>query len=227
MAKRFTATEKWQDPWFRKLPPDFKALWFFLLEQCDHAGIWKVDFDAFKYFIGREFDKDVVFAKMNDGKDRIIELNCGSKWMIVDFVTFQYGDLNPENRAHASVISVLKKEGAYKGLTRGLQAPMDKDKDKELDKDKGGVGGFPTLEEVQEYCQERKNGVDPEKWFDFYSSKGWMIGKNRMKDWKAAVRTWEKSESKNMTKEDKDKRFLEAMAKERERDERVKEMCRA
>ena len=50
----------------------------------------------------------------------------------------------------------------------------------------------PTLDEVSEYCRERGNRVDPEKWFDFYASKGWMIGKNKMKDWKAAVRTWEK-----------------------------------
>ena len=49
----------------------------------------------------------------------------------------------------------------------------------------------PTLEEVRAYCLERKNNVDPEKWIDFYSSKGWMIGKNKMRDWKAAVRTWE------------------------------------
>jgi hypothetical protein len=51
----------------------------------------------------------------------------------------------------------------------------------------------PTLEEVQAYCKERNNKVDAERWYDFYSSKGWMIGKNKMKDWKAAVRTWEKS----------------------------------
>ena len=51
----------------------------------------------------------------------------------------------------------------------------------------------PTLDEVREYCQERGKGVDPEKWFDFYSSKGFMIGKNKMKDWRAAVRTWEKN----------------------------------
>ena len=50
----------------------------------------------------------------------------------------------------------------------------------------------PTLDEVAEYCRERGKGVDPEKWFDFYASKGWMIGKNKMKDWRAAVRTWEK-----------------------------------
>ena len=53
----------------------------------------------------------------------------------------------------------------------------------------------PTVEEVRAYCLERKNGVDPEKFVDFYSAKGWRIGKDPMKDWKAAVRTWEKRES--------------------------------
>jgi uncharacterized protein YdaU (DUF1376 family) len=53
---------------------------------------------------------------------------------------------------------------------------------------------LPTIEEVKAYCLERGNAVDPEKWFDFYSSKGWMIGKNEMRDWKAAVRTWEKGQ---------------------------------
>lgn len=50
---------------------------------------------------------------------------------------------------------------------------------------------LPTIEEVRAYCKERGNDVDPSKWHNFYSAKGWMIGKNKMKDWKAAVRTWE------------------------------------
>lgn len=56
---------------------------------------------------------------------------------------------------------------------------------------------LPTLEDVKNYCLERNNGVDPQRWYDFYSSKGWMIGKNKMKDWKAAVRTWEKNNFSN------------------------------
>ena len=51
----------------------------------------------------------------------------------------------------------------------------------------------PTLEEVKTYCLERDNGIDPEAFIDYYESKGWMVGKNKMKDWKAAVRTWEKN----------------------------------
>ena len=51
----------------------------------------------------------------------------------------------------------------------------------------------PTLEEVQAYCIERKNNVDAERFIDYYTSNGWKVGKNKMKNWKAAVRTWERN----------------------------------
>jgi hypothetical protein len=53
----------------------------------------------------------------------------------------------------------------------------------------------PTLDEVAAYCKERKNRVDAGRFVDFYTAKGWMVGKNKMKDWKSAVRTWERSSS--------------------------------
>jgi len=49
----------------------------------------------------------------------------------------------------------------------------------------------PTPEEVVEYCRERRNQVDPKAWYDHYESNGWKVGRNAMKDWKAAVRSWE------------------------------------
>lgn len=48
----------------------------------------------------------------------------------------------------------------------------------------------PTLEDVIAYCEEKRNGVDPEKWFNYYESNGWKVGKNSMKNWKACVNTW-------------------------------------
>lgn len=51
----------------------------------------------------------------------------------------------------------------------------------------------PTLEEVRSYCAERKNNVDAQRFIDYYSSNGWMVGKNKMKDWRAAVRNWERN----------------------------------
>lgn len=52
----------------------------------------------------------------------------------------------------------------------------------------------PTIDEVRAYCAERKNGIDPQKFIDHYTSNGWRVGKVPMQDWKAAVRTWEKGE---------------------------------
>lgn len=53
----------------------------------------------------------------------------------------------------------------------------------------------PTVEDVSAYCKERKNRVDAQRFVDFYASKGWKVGQNPMKDWKAAVRTWEQRDN--------------------------------
>ena len=55
----------------------------------------------------------------------------------------------------------------------------------------------PSVDEVAEYCRQRGNSVDPNTFVDFYECKGWMVGKSKMKDWKAAVRTWERSRDNN------------------------------
>ena len=57
----------------------------------------------------------------------------------------------------------------------------------------------PTLSEIKQYCIERNNNVNAEHFFDYYESNGWKVGKNSMKDWKAAVRTWERSEYRKST----------------------------
>ena len=67
---------------------------------------------------------------------------------------------------------------------------IDIDIDKENNKRKNFIK--PTLEEVNQYCLERKNNIDPENFIDYYNSNGWKVGKNQMKDWKAAIRTWER-----------------------------------
>lgn len=159
MAKRFTDSRKWDDPWFRKLPCQYKAFFIFLIDKCDHAGIWKVDFESAEFHIGEKLNKDEII-KIMDG--RIIELK--EKWFIPKFINFQYqvssvAELNPENRVHKSVIDLLKKEGAIKGLKSPLQGCKDKDKDK--DKDKGVVKGEVALtqEEHQRLIDTYGSGI--------------------------------------------------------------------
>ena len=73
---------------------------------------------------------------------------------------------------------------------------LDKEIEKDNNKsDKPTTKRFtpPSLEEVQAYCTERNNNVDAERFINHYTSNGWMVGRNKMKDWKAAVRTWERN----------------------------------
>ena len=71
-----------------------------------------------------------------------------------------------------------------------------KEEEKEIHKEKEKKKGKfvkPTLEEVKEYCEKRKNNIDPEMFYNFYESKNWMIGKNKVSNWKACVITWERN----------------------------------
>lgn len=88
-----------------------------------------------------------------------------------------------------------KKTGHKRGHMTEHMENENENENKDLDKSRNKKIP-PTFEQVNEYCKERKNNVDAEKFINFYESKGWYIGKNKMKDWKAAVRTWETSEQK-------------------------------
>lgn len=86
-------------------------------------------------------------------------------------------------------------QGIKLSLTGGIKQSLTNNKDinnKNNNKDNRVAFTPPTLEEVARYCAERHNNVDPETFIDFYQSKGWKVGNTKMKDWKAAVRTWEK-----------------------------------
>lgn len=74
----------------------------------------------------------------------------------------------------------------------------------------------PSIEEVQAYCEERGNSVDPESFVDFYESKGWVVGKSPMKDWKAAVRTWERNGYGNQNKVESARKDVLYKPRERE-----------
>ena len=137
MPKRFTDTMKWDDPWFGDLSKDNKLAWGFLCDKCDHAGIWKVNERLAVFHLGQMPDIKALGG-------RVIQLSPG-KWFLPKFVNFQYGNLNPSNRVHASIIAILKKEGASKALKRPLRGSNDKDKDKDKDVVENGFDRFWEL----------------------------------------------------------------------------------
>ena len=113
---------------------------------------------------------------------------------------------------------VSKRLAKGEAMLKHTETETDKDKDKETNTDKDTVNNNPpisplkkgedkpknpkrfikpTIEQIKEYCKERNNGVDAEKFLNYYESNGWRVGKNPMKSWQAAVRTWERNKFDN------------------------------
>jgi hypothetical protein len=108
VAKRFTDTDKWKDDWFLELEPTMKIFWIYMLDTCDHAGIWKVNFKLASYCLGAILDRQSAEKAF---KDRITVVS-EDKWHIPKFISFQNkGKLNPKNKAHLGVVRALKLNG--------------------------------------------------------------------------------------------------------------------
>lgn len=137
MAKRLIDTDIFKKGFVKSLEAPYKLLWLYIINDCNHAGIWEVEFDVAAMRLGLKLNQIDAVEKFA-GKIEVCD--NGTKWFIPSFIEFQYGVLNPQNRAHSSVIQILTKLNLYpiKPLTSPLQGckDMDKDKDKDMDKDK-------------------------------------------------------------------------------------------
>lgn len=132
-------------------------------------------------------------------KYRMIETFDGGSIDVINFSKHQ----KIEEIEHKRELTRLRVE-KYRDKTRQCNALLthdsvtvtltDKDLDKDLDNREGKKPSKfspPTIQEISDYCNERDNGIDPVLFYNSYKAKHWMIGKNKMRDWKAAVITWE------------------------------------
>ena len=192
---------------FLEMPLSSRLLYYELGMRADDDGFvanWK----KILAFTGlKEDDLKVLIAKQF-----IIPFDSGviviKHWRINNFLR---KDRHNETKFQKELSMLGTNESQeYVWLTNG-QPSIDKIR---LDKNRLDNNTFqkPTLEEVKEYCDERNNNVNPEHFIDFYESKNWMIGKNKMKDWKACVRTWEKNHK--LTKEEERQKRIEEWLKD-------------
>jgi hypothetical protein len=163
MAKRFTDTEIWKKKWYRELPLKMKETWRYLIENCNHGGIWEVDIDLMSFQIGTKISKAEITEHLGD---KIQVLNSGSKWYLPKFVSFQYGELNPNVKAHQSVINIHKKYN----LTLSVTEPLSKGLESIKDKDK-----------VKVKVEDKEKDKEFDKFWNLYEKKVGNIGKIRVK----------------------------------------------
>lgn len=109
MAKRFTETDKWtKNKWFRKLPKDIKLFWLFICDNCSPIGVWEEDVEFVEDLLNIKLKKDILTTYL---AQQITVIHNGKKWLINEFVLFQYGNLSLESRVHVSYINEIKREG--------------------------------------------------------------------------------------------------------------------
>lgn len=213
MAKRFTSTDIWKEDWFLELPQEYMLAWFYIKDNCNHAGIWKPNKRQLEFITRTQIDLNIFLSLLNNEKERVVVLDGGS-WYLLDFISFQYGNtLNENNRVHASITKELNaykidtcnfevKERSFRPQDNPNQGVKDKDKvkDKDIAKDKFTI---PTEDEVLQemlirfakkdlQANENKLRDEAEQFMAYYNKVGWVVGKakTKMKDWKGAVTNW-------------------------------------
>jgi hypothetical protein len=151
MAKRFSATEIWDEDWFLDMPDHYKLFWFYMLAKCDHAGIFRVNITKFNRATteNKQVNATSAITYFNTGKERIRVLT-DSKWFIEDFFVFQYGTtLNKNSKVHQSIENLYNQHNINLTSIRGLsdlkERVIDKDKDKVKDKEKYNNGEISKI----------------------------------------------------------------------------------
>jgi len=104
MAKRFFDSEKFNDPWYRKLTPKYKCAWEYILSTCDIAGIYKLDFGLMSFCVGEGIDEIEFFRNFSE---RIKKVDF-DKILIIKYIDFQYG-FNDKYNARASALKIIDK----------------------------------------------------------------------------------------------------------------------
>lgn len=159
MAKRFTDSAKWDDPWFAELPSKYKLFYLYLLDECDHAGVWKVNFRKANFMVGETLEPSEVRRFMSD-RVRVID---EAYWHVTKFIKFQYGMLR-NDRMSLSALAILEKHGLTDLIKETKEAPSkpldspfvgvkDKDKVMDMDLDKEEEGIFAKIESAKDYME--------------------------------------------------------------------------
>lgn len=165
MSKKMTDPDKWRDPWFRKLGPNEKLVFVFLIDQCNHGGFYEVDTEYMEFCIG--IDGDVILGAIQGLNSRCFMVD-GWVW-IKNYLRHQKNEiLNPDNNAHKHIIERVREQVArfhavsefkdFLGANKGLFSPPGKGKEK----DSSSLGGFEEF--WGEYPKKKSKGAAQKAW---------------------------------------------------------------
>lgn len=166
MAKRLTDTDKWKDDWFVSLSNDYRIIWLWLLDNCNHAGICKRSIGL----LNRDCNTKISENELVEALEGRL-LICGNNWFIPKFLKFQYANLTSDRPVIISVVKELEKNNLSGMIPEsfGNDYLIIKDKDKDINK------GKSTL--IKKH--NKANETEKKSLFDsFYDGYGKKVGKS-------------------------------------------------
>ena len=197
--------EQWLES--HHMPINSQLLWYKLVSLCNRSGwlewfvvdnqrlmaIMQIRREAtFIECRNKLVDAGLIdFKKGKKGSPNKYKINTFKTEVQTEVQTEVYSEVQTEVQTVAQTVDIYKHK--HKQNINKNNKKENNTKEKRFIK--------PTVEEIEDYCKERNNNINPNHFYDFYESKNWYVGKNKMKDWKACIRTWERNSFSNKGKE--------------------------
>ena len=187
LAKRYIDTKIFEKSWFRRLNTEVKAVWFYLITRCDHAGILDFDYDSFNFHLSVAHDEETYLELFKQFGDRVLLFEDNTKVWVKTFINYQYGGLetlNPNVRPQKAVIDRLINQGLLDPKTmvyKTIDSPTD---------EKQNAKAETIIESYKDQLKEKFNDIvdvdeEVEKMIDWIKQSG-----KRYRDYEAFARNW-------------------------------------
>lgn len=211
MVKRFTDTDKWNDPWFRQLPGVEKLIFLYVIDRCNNAGFWEIDNDAIAWHT--KVNANLIEGAWK-GLGRGIKIVDGWAW-VRRFLRHQKNEIiNSNNPAHKQIIAQIEdqlerfkscaefnefirgcngsKKPLFSPIGTGTGKGTKKKEDKNSDEYTEGRRPKPdTLQAVEQYCDSLKlPRADASYFWHKWLGNGFKNGGHKMRDWQSVIRSW-------------------------------------
>jgi hypothetical protein len=202
MGYRLTNADKWTDNWFNGLSPNSKLLFMFLYENCDNSGIYEINKKFMLFLLG--FTEEELKGAIHDLKKAYIKSADDSRIWLKNYLKHQKKlPLSNKNNNHRQIIELLKQNvndpTKYKGV-KEIEKLIPTDVVVQIEKPKkervlraSQKFDKPTVDEILAHMIEKEftpAQSESSRFWNWFESNGWRVGKNPMKNWKGAVNSW-------------------------------------
>jgi len=183
-------TSFWSDPFIQDLDNDHRLFYLYLLtnEKTKQCGIYEISKKQMAFELGYSIDRVSKLLGYFIKSGKILYSEDTKEIALKNWMKYN-GSTSPKVVSCINSELLQIKDRVLIEYVNGMYTASQEEQEEEQEEEKNNRFKIPTKEEINSEFP----GFDAERFIDFYSSKGWMVGKNKMKDWKASVRTWLRS----------------------------------